>query len=241
MPLVGVYAQLDPFYYVLEGYILPHPYHRTTFSIIVTPIVRFFLAFICVMEFARFALLCLLWFTLAQLVSFFFLRHIRGMATDSLAASEHVHKMYIALRLVFGTFYQKLKFVLSCSLFCLHAATVVIIWLPLKCWGLVPNFVLLLMVLFALVALEISLMLLPVSAIIHNESRALVNAKRDRYLYYYTNYSQKIKHLEHIKWRAQPYIGIPCGNLFVFKRSSTKNYFLKLVDNLTNALLLIDP
>jgi len=98
LPLFLIYAQLDPFYYVFEGCILPHVYQRTILTIIMAPIVRFFLTFICVVEFARFSLFSVLCFTPTQLVSLSFLRHISRLTKDGLTTSKHVHRNYIELR-----------------------------------------------------------------------------------------------------------------------------------------------
>jgi len=233
LPLTSIYARLDPFYYVFEALILPHPYYRSMSTILLTPIIRYFLSLICVVEFTRFALLGILFLTLSQLFTLYLLRKIARIESTT---REKAHRMYIKLRLVFVALFHKLSFVASCLMFYIHAATVIGFWLLIQCWGLIPLFLSFVMVIVTFCAVFITLLFLPASAIIHEESEALIGAKRNRY--YCTNYKRKWHYLEYIRWKAQHNIGIQCGSLFVIKHSTTENYFFRLVDSLANALLL---
>lgn len=58
----AIWNNIDPFYFVLEEYILPEAYNRTTMVTVTTIIIRLSLSTLCTLEFGRFAaiMICVL-------------------------------------------------------------------------------------------------------------------------------------------------------------------------------------
>jgi len=229
-----VYFDLDPFHFILEAYIAPHPYERTIPCIILLLVTRLVLFFFCVVDFLRFVLILTITGILMVFAGISVLCRL-----DKVNDIDVAYKFYSRLKIAFAAVFEKLKIITLFLVFVLQALTVMALWLVLKCWGVLPYFLSVIGLLFS-VYLVITAMLM-ISALAKTEEESLILLVKKRNRYHCTNFKNRLLYLPYIKWQAQQAIGIPCGNLFIFKRSAVSTYFSQMFENLANSVILMEP
>ncbi len=234
MPCIGVPLNLDPFYHVFE-LILPSPYDRSITVILTVPLIRLFLALVCVFEFARFFTIFLF---VCISMALTLVTCLRQLVKQSAMSECKTLKLYTQLRVVLKIGDYVIRYVLLFFLTGSQFYITTLWWLVLKCWHLLPG-VLTMLAFQAVVGSTFAVViLLPRQIEVCTSSKNLVARKiaqnhtfckdsRNRYLY--------------LRWKSEYMLPVRFGGQFTLSRDTPMGYLNVLVTNLTNAALLIEP
>jgi len=236
-PLIApalIYTEMDPFHFIFEAYFAPNPYERTIPCILFLLGTRLVLSYLCVIEFIRIAIIFAITIILLVFTGINILCRL-----DTINNIDVTYKFYSQLKIAFAAVFEKLKIITLLLVFGSQAVTVMTLWLTLKCWNVIPLFISLACVLFSLYAVIVESLLITALANVEEESLVLLVRKQNRY--YCRNFKSRHLYLPYIKWKAQQPISIPCGNLFIFQKSTVSTYFSQMFGNLTNSVILIEP
>lgn len=219
---------IDPFYYSLED-ILPSPYERSIKIIALSWLLRLFLLNISILE-------CFRWASITTI-----LLVIAGYGVTSilnklikLKSSVRCLSVYVRLRLLFASTENAVRIPLCLALALLHFCTIMINWLVVRCWDLIPLSLCLIAIVLSLCLTIFSCLLLPTAAKVSMDSKKLIRVRRDRHRH-------RTMVQFHKWWQAQMSIDIPCGIFFHFGPMVTTKYLNWLINNLGNAVLLLEP
>lgn len=231
--LVGIATGLDPFYFIIEDLILPHPYYRSLAMIVMAPCIRFILGYLCVIEFARFATIVVTIIVVTVFVILSIAKKLRCVFY------QECYLLYLQLRLILGAVQLVTRVLVFGLVFGSQFATVLLLWLVFKCYGYISIYIYSVAVLLAVYFISLVSLLLPTIAKVRSESRGLIRSKLN--LHFSTNPQRKRKYYYYSLWRSQQSVYLSCGNFFVLQKGVTMTYLKELINNLVNAVILIDP
>lgn len=230
---VAVATNLDPFYYVIEQNFMPHPYYRTTGMIMLIPLLRLFLGYFCVVEFLRFGTIGV--FIIVVIV--FVIVSISKKLTH--VFYEECLFLYVQLRLVLASIKYLIDVTAKGLIFGSQLATILVLWIVLKCYNFLSVYIYVGICLLAAYLIILASLLLPAAAKVRTETKALIRKKRNLH---YCSRGHKTKKLYYFNlWKSQESTYITCGSFFIIEKGVTMTYLRELIDNLVNAVLLIDP
>jgi len=132
--VVGVAMNLDPAYFFLEKLILPNPYGRSILCIVVSFLFRYFIAFLYLMEFLRFAIFAIIILFLLLIHTNYLLKHVQTLRNNAESL-----KCYQQYRILLGEVSKHLSETLLNILFVVYVLTVMGFWVSIKGWGFVPT------------------------------------------------------------------------------------------------------
>lgn len=230
--LIAVSTNLDPFYFIAEDY-LPHPYYRSLEMILIVPIIRFILGFVCVIEFLRFALIMVFILILATYVVISVSKLLQKMS------QEVCLLFYTQLRTILALVSYHLDLFAGALIFVGQFVTILALWMILKLFGYLSVYIFACICLVAAYIILMSALLLRATSAITASTQALLQAKLDRN--YVSSRCKEEKYYHFVIWRSQQSICIRAGPFFPLDREVIMAYMHHLIDNLVNVVLLIDP
>lgn len=233
--LVGVAANLDPFYFALEQLILPHPYYRSLSIILASWFARFILGYLCVIEITR-------WFSAMVLIlivaMFAVLSIIRKL--DFVACGD-CFSLYIQLRIVITSIEPFTRLLTFSVILWSQIGVVLLWWLVLKCYKYMPIYMYCADLLIAIYSSILMALTLPTLSKIEANASAFIRARLNGEFCANKQQYYKRKCYRYMLWRAQKSVCLECGSIFKFEGNVTMTYFSELINNLVNAVILINP
>ncbi len=130
LPIIMIVLNLDPFYFIFEQ-ILPEPYDGSVFRIILIPLVRIFMAIICIFEFLRYLSVILLVFVS---ISVTLVTCFRKLVQDANILERRTLVLYIQLRVILKTVDYIIRYVVVLLMTLVQVIIVSMSWFVLKCW-----------------------------------------------------------------------------------------------------------
>ncbi|CAL8141041.1 unnamed protein product [Orchesella dallaii] len=209
----------DPFYYVAEE-ILPDPHYRSMTLIILTPIIRYILSFFCVMEFIRIGVHGMFFGLLIVSVVHNLLEKI-----PKIESNAQSFRIYFQMKVIFAVASGMINTVAFYLVIVGQIMTVLVLWGTIRLNGIVLPLV-------SYFFLSVSLLFLGL-AVVLLRAPALITLKTATYL--------KDKCIVNPRLKYHQSIQIRCGSFFVFKHSTVMSYFNNIANNLTTAVLLVQP
>ncbi|CAL8111543.1 unnamed protein product [Orchesella dallaii] len=203
--------------------------------IIIVPLFRMFLGVACVLEFMRFIVLINSIFVCKLYMVITLLRQLSAADTQ---LDNDISTVYTYITVSFKLTENTVDTIFGIFIGCGHVATIVLVWLSSKCWGLIPVFLSVCISIGALLFIIVSGALIPCAAKIAEDSQRFLRQKQA--LHFSSSRLNK-RYSRYLKWKSHQLLGIKCGGLFLFQHSSTIDYFFSLLINVINSLLLIDP
>lgn len=233
--LVGIATDMDPFYFVFEQLILPTPYYRSLAVIVAAPLARFLMGLIATLECIRFgsALLISLIVTVFTALSII----------EKLKSIHHgkSFSLYVQLRLVCSAvepFTSSLSFA---AIFGSQYFIVLLLWLVFKCYTYMPTYIYYADLLLAISVIIIVTLVLPTLSKIESRSGAFVQASCNGRFLGKSKPKFRRKCYSYWLWTAQKNVYLSCGCFFKLEGNVTMTYFRELINNLVNAVILIEP
>lgn len=231
--LIGVATSLDPCHLVFEEF-LPHPYFRSIETIVTSWIARFVLCALCSCEFMRFALIVEFVVAILSLVGVSLLNTLLKIAEN------HCIWVYIKLRIIVASVLQIVGRTMGTATLFAHISTIFLFWVGIRCWNNIPKFLAMFFILIGIIC-AISFTLVLISA-----GKARATARNLIFKHKAVNFSTRDNKIDkryylYCLWRSQIPVGLPCGSFFVIKKTFAMAYLRELVNNFTNAMLLIIP
>lgn len=231
--LVAIATGLDPFYFIIEDLILPHPYYRSIPVIILALAVRFVLGYLCVIEFLRFGTMVVIIAVIGIFAGLSICKKLKYVFYE-----KCLH-LYVQLRLILCSIQAFTRLCIFILIFGGQFATVLLLWLVFKCYAILSVFIYAAVCILTAYLIALVAMFLPTLARIRTETGGLIGNKLN--LHFCTNRMNTRKYYYMSLWRAQQSVYLMCGNYFVLKKGVTMTYLRELITNLVNAVLLVDP
>lgn len=113
------------------------------------------------------------------------------------------------------------------------------VWVLIKLMDHFSTFIFVCLILLILFGTAILILILPKVAMLSSESEELIRIKLD--VHYCSDCRVKRRFYFFAKWRAQNSIIIDCAGFFRVEKSITRDFVNVLVNNLVDAVMLIDP
>ncbi len=233
-PIIAVFAELDPFYFIFE-LILLSPYERSISMIMNSFLARLFLVQFCVVEVWRFAFVIM--FVLMCIASTL-ATCLENITQKVETIENNKYSFNTQLRIVLKTTDFFLRHVIVFSMICVEHTFPTVLWLLLKCWNILPAYVTFVFYLIINVIIAATLLILPLSVKIGDISEIFVLSKTASNHTF--NRSNK-KYYYYLKWKSLQKLPIRFGVQFILTRQTLNNYFSLLMENITNAVLLVNP
>ncbi|CAL8141047.1 unnamed protein product [Orchesella dallaii] len=218
IPIV-LFAHGDPFYYIIEE-ILPDRYNRSMTLIILTPIIRYILCFFCVMEFIRIAVHGIFFGLLSASAIHSLLEKL-----PKIESNYQSFRIFLQMRVFFAVASGLINSVALIGVIVSHIMTILVLWATIMLHGILHPVISLFFIGMSILFSGLTLVLLRVPALITFKTKVYLKQKRIVYL--------KLKYHNSIRVR--------CGSFFEFKYSTVMSYFNHMANNLTNAILLVQP
>lgn len=227
---VGIFVEMDPFYFLLEE-LLPDPCYRPLYFILITPLVRLFLVFFCVMESSRFLVTAGIPALLVVLVVTTSARNMK------LIYGEKCFSSYVQLRLLFSRLpWNRIGLILLLAEF----GAVGIFLFAIKCKNFIPVLIEAFVVILGLYLVILAMMVLPAVAKIRTVTRELIRSKLN--LHYVSSFRLRTNKVYYfLRWRSQKTLYIQCGDFFILQRGLTMNFLADVTIGLANAVILLQP
>lgn len=111
-------------------------------------------------------------------------------------------------------------------------------WMVIKCWNILPIFMVFATLLAAIISTLVMGLLLPHGVEICDRSEKFVSNKTSSN-HTFNKYSKN--RYNYLKWKSQRMLAIHVGTQFTLSKSTPIQFFEILMINLTNAILLIEP
>lgn len=225
---------LDPFYFVFEEF-LPSAYDRPNWIILTVFPIRFLMTWIIVLESIR---LMALFFGTLFAGSYFFSTSSKlfWLFPDEGGVCKW---MFLQLRILYYHFEEPMNLVTMCLMVINQITLVFMTWFVIVCRDYFSNFLF-----FALCAVDLyvvvgTAVLISASGSVGEKIRSVIEAKR--VFYFHPNKNLRKSYFYYSFWRAQQPCFVKCGSMFILEKTIPMTYFKVLVDNLVNAVLLIEP
>ncbi len=230
--ILAIATHLDPFYFIFEQLLLPHPYYRSISVIILLTLTRVVLGFFCVVEFLRFVILT----GIGVMILVFAIVSISQKLVH--VFDEKCATLYVQLRLVIAKIENLLSFFTAVAIFGSQFVSVLLIWVVFKCFNLLSIYLYIIDCFLAGFFITFVSLILPAITTIHSETEQLV--KRKITSYHCACHKSNVKYYYYL-WKAQQSVYFKCSTFFVVNKKITALYSKELINNIANAILLIDP
>ncbi len=233
-PLFIVVLEFDPFYPVFE-LLLPSPYDRNLVLILSVTLIRILLCTICYFEFVRFGFIFVLASLCAATTALNYLKKLKCRNRVFECATLRLYNLLRILTKLSDYFLRNLILLL---IFCSQVLLTSIWWLCIACWNILPGYVSASVFSLAFLCTSIMIILFPRAVEVSDLSEQLVQYKKS--MFYTRNPNSKSKYYL-LQWNSQRMLPIRCGVLFTVNKNTPMNYYSVLINNFTNAILLIHP
>lgn len=201
----GVWNNLDPFYFVLEEYILPEAYNRSATVTVITIIVRLILCTLCGLEFGRFAAatFCVLVATL--LCSLSIINKI------FVVSARTAYRNYIVVQVAFAHARIFVNLGVGAIVFVGHIIIVGLAWLAIDCFSLLPVDIYVAIILWIVVVFPGYILMLTYIARIPVLSKIFLQTKMNTV---YNTALPNRRDLLYKQFRAQRTVEVDCMSFF---------------------------
>lgn len=235
--IVAVHEHFDPFYYILEQFILPSPYDRSAYYDILYGMLRYVSVIIFLIEFGRF---CCLAMFMVMIVTFTNISIIRILhAFMRLRWTQNCFLFYTKLHLINKQFEQVAQQICFILMFFISVACVIALWIVIKCVKLLPIMIYLLILFTGVAGVALTIPILYTGARVTVETRSLVRSGR---IFCFTTHKFRThRYYNYCRWRSQQCFGFKIGSLFLVDQDTPATYTFHLIDKLATAVLLINP
>lgn len=231
--IVAIITNLDPFYFIFEQHLMPHPYYRSIEMIVLVPLVRLFLGYFCVIEFLRFGTMGVF---IVVIVVFVIVSISKKLAH---VFYEECLLLYVQLRLVLASVKHLTDVMVRALVFGSQIATILVLWIIFKCYAFLSVYIYVGICLLAAYLIILASLLLPAAAKVRTETKVLIGNKRN--LHYCSSGHNARKYYYYNLWKSQESTYFKCGSFFIVQKGVTMTYLREMINNLVNAVLLIDP
>lgn len=161
-------------------------------------------------------------------------KNLKQVVTGSMCRS-----LYIQMRILTTNVEYLANFMTFWMILIGHFGTILTIWLVIKS-GMYLDFSVKFGLLFiTLTFVIVAIIYIPAGASVPEMTAELIQSKLDRL--YCRNLRNKWKYHPYSLWKAQRIIYVKFGQFFPIKKSVTGRYFQEIINNLVNAIILIDP
>lgn len=214
---------MDPFYFILEEFILPLPYNRPIAIIFGSMLLRLSLCSICTAEFGRFVGVCFcsvgIWLlgSLSNLNKIFKTRFKVG------------YRVYTELRIGFAYSSNFVNMLGGLLVFVGHVSLVLIAWLLLACYSDLATELFVFALIIAVGGLFLGLLALTILAQIPYLSETFLIFKK------IANHGRNWKYKS---LKAQKMLFVSCLHFFPLSVNIVPIFVNKLVENIVNAVVL---
>lgn len=233
-PLIVVFANMDPFYYVFEIF-LPSPYYRSISAVLGTILVRIFLSILGTFEYCRFATFHLFLVISGACAMITCLKQLTNPFRKS---EQSILNIYTRLRIILKVLDDFLRHVVMLLMICTQVVVTGLWWIVIKCSGVLPLSIYIMACLVALISACVVVILLPRGVEISDASEKFVEFKKASY-HTYNKFNHK--RYFYLQWKSQRMLPIRFGVQFIVNKDTPINYLNVLITNLTNGILLIHP
>ncbi len=233
MAIIGVVTNIDPFYFISEQVFLCNPYYRSTEAIVLVPLVRMILTYFCVIEFLRFAVVA----AFVIVITIFVMVSVATKLAHMYLEKCLLH--FVELRLVSGAVGLFTSNTVSVLVFGSQIINILLLWIVFKCFKLLSTPIYIMVCSIATYIIVICVVLFPTITKIRRETKHLIETKRC--LHFCSSRANSKKYYYYSLWKAQKSVYFTCGTFFIFQRGVTISYMEQLINNLVNAVILIDP
>ncbi len=146
--------------------------------------------------------------------------------------------LYVQLKLIFASVNTLLDGFAGLLLFGGQFGTILLLWIVFKCYDLLSIYIYVSVCVISVVFVLIASDLMPSAVKIRTCTAKLVNNKMG--IHYCTNRQSTRKYYYYNLWKSQKCVGVRCASFFLVQEGLTISYFQNLVNNLVNAVILID-
>lgn len=233
-PIIVVFADIDPFYYVLE-ILLPSAYDRSISQILGTIFLRVFLSTLGAFEYCRFSSFHL-FFAISGACAM--ITCLKQLTNPFRKSEQSVLSIYTQLRIILKVLDDFLRHVVMLLMICTQVVATSLWWIVIKCYGVLPLSVYMMACIVALINTFVVVILLPRGVEISDSSEKFVEYKKASN-HTYNKFNPK--RYFYLQWKSQRMLPIRFGVQFIVNKHTPINYLNVLVTNLTNAILLIHP
>lgn len=231
--LFGVILGLDPYKYVFEEF-LPHPTHRSIGIIIGFWIARLILATLSVSEFVRFITFLFFIIALATLMCVSCLTKILTIPGNS------CFQFYTQLRIIFAWGCDVISNPIGYLTLFTHFSTIFFFWFGIRCWNFDSLFLALVSVSTGIFLVVYDTIIFIKSGAVQQMAECIITTRSTKHFSRRDNIVDR-RYYFYLLWRSQFPVGVPCGSFFTIGRGFAMAYLRELANNLTNAILLIQP
>lgn len=234
LPIVIVRIPLDPFHFIFQ-LVLADPYEKILLLKLFIFILRLLVTYFFIFEFMRFV-------SLLTLFSLSFAFTIMNCMQNCIIKPKSLDRItlhnFIHLRVIFKLGDYFIRHIVSLIIIITQVTFIIAGWVVIRGWHKLPVYIILEAFMGMLIALISMIVFLKVSNKIGETSKTYLKdkcsanhtfAKFHKNRYYY------------LKWYAQKSLRIRFCSQFVLEKDTIIQYFSKLVTNLTDAILLINP
>ncbi|CAL8141045.1 unnamed protein product [Orchesella dallaii] len=216
---LGLATRVDPFYYVAEEF-LPDPHYRSMDLIVLVPIIRYIVSFFCVMEFLRIGVHGMFFISLSISALHSLLENL-----PKIESNVQSFRIFLQVRVFFATASELINSVALVSVIVGHVMTVLVLWATIMLTGIINPLVSLFFLCTSIFFLGLTVVVLRAPALFTYKTSTYIRGKR----------------MMNPRLKYHQSIHIRCGPFFVFKHSTVMAYFNNIANNLTNAVLLVQP
>lgn len=231
--IIGVATQLDPFYFIFEQLLLPHPYYRSIQLIVLIPLIRIFIGYFCVVEFLRFSTFAVF----GVVIGVFAVYSISEKLTHVFYDKSFM--LFNQLRIGLAVTENLTNFFAAVFIFGFQFATILVLWVLFNCYHLLSIFIYIIGCCLVGYLILLIAMVLPTITQIHTQTKNLIKTKLKLYFSVGRKYSQKYYY--YTLWKSQRIVYLSCYNFFIIQKEVTMLYWKELIANLADAILLISP
>ncbi len=231
--LISFATQLDSFYFVFEQLLLPHPYYRSTKLVVLVNLTRITLMFFCTVEFLRFAAFT----AIGVMILVFAIVSISQKLVY--VFDEKCLLLFVQLRLILAVIQNLSSLFTGVAIFGSQFVLSVLLWVAFKCYNILSIYLYIVACCLAGFLITFISLMLPAISTLHTETVKLI--KRKRTLFHCISQKGSRKYYYYSLWKSHQSLYFRCSTFFIVNRKATALYSKELINNLLNAVLLIDP
>lgn len=234
IPIVQSFLGVDPFFPLVDNFILPHPYQRSAQQVVTSRLSCLLLSIVGFMELLRCAgvILCF--------VIIFFLSiqaHLRVLVENPWRFSEEqILQSYRQVLLLFArckdAMYQSTLAIMACT----QIILVYLAWVAVNLCQVQPVLITISAGVACVVGTIIITFILRLSVYTKMQCVKIIESKRNL-LHGYKCFARGRYYF--LRWKAQMPIVVYCGTMFSLSTEAVMSYLSVLNTNMTNAILLI--
>ncbi|CAL8125627.1 unnamed protein product [Orchesella dallaii] len=232
---MGMINNMDPIGHLLECYILPEPYNRTTPIIVFSFITRLLICWMASVETARsISLLILVFHTVIQI----YLKLLHQMKVCSSSKRKEILKFYTLLQMIHVDAEPCGNALIAILMGSGAGLYTTAVWVTVKGWKQVPFFLYIFAFSFSFIIPGVIMALLPYAVKIRqNSSKIILGWKLECSLKWYSNSFDR--RCVRMRIKALRFITFSCGNYFHLKRTTKRNYLHATVDLAVESLMTV--